>query len=68
MNDYDVGGLMVLSMIFLEILSVPVIIILRVTTPDFFTCWHSDNCTCERCEPVKEYCPCGCGQYEIVYR
>lgn len=31
---------------------------------------HSNNCTCKECTPiaVKEYCPCGCGQYEIVYR
>lgn len=31
---------------------------------------HYPNCTCEKCTPiaVKEYCPCGCGQYEIVYK
>lgn len=41
------------------------IITLNYTFPQ-----HTNNCICEECQPkmIQEYCPCGCGQYEIKYQ
>ena len=41
-----------------------------IITLNWMNTKHTDNCICEECQPkmIREYCPCGCGQYEIKYQ